>query len=164
MQQATNPGTIASLVLVEASLPQSRMHRFWSWATGHTEAARILRFAAIGGMSTLIYAVATLILCEPRGIGMSAASASIFGYGGGAIFSYCGHRFVTFMSDGAVGFEIARFVCATTIGFLVSTGLAVVLSGLVGQPPFVPVAIASVLVPIMNFIILRKFVFVGAAR
>jgi len=163
LQQAVNPGTIASLVLVEASLPQSRMHRFWSWATGHAEAARILRFAAIGGMSTLIYAVATLILCEPRG-GMSAASASVFGYGGGAIFSYCGHRFVTFMSDGAVGFEIARFVCATAIGFLLSTGLAVVVSGLVGQRPFVPVAIASVLVPIMNFIILRKFVFVGAAR
>ena len=52
----------------------------------------------------------------------------------------------------------------TLIGFLLSTGLAVVVSGLVGQPPFVPVAIASVLVPIMNFIILRKFVFVGAAR
>ena len=145
------------------ALPPSPMHRFWSWTTGQTEAARFLRFAVIGGMSTLIYAVVALILAQPRSIGMPAVTASAFGYGAGAIFSYCGHRFVTFMSDGAVGFEIARFVGATAVGFMLSTGLAVILSDLVGLPPFVPVAVASILVPILNFIILRKFVFVATA-
>lgn len=131
---------------------------------GRSEPARILRFAAIGGVSTLIYAVVTLALSDRHGLGMPATIASIAGYGAGAVFSYCGHRFVTFMSDGAVGFEIVRFACATAIGFLLSVGLAVILTDVAGLPPLVPVAIASILVPVLNFIILRKFVFVAAAR
>ena len=57
----------------------------------------------------------TLALSARHGFGMPATFASIAGYGAGAVFSYCGHRFVTFMSDGAVGFEIVRFACATAI-------------------------------------------------
>lgn len=129
---------------------------------GRSEPARILRFAAIGGVSTLIYAVLTLALSARQGFGLPATTGSIAGYGAGAVFSYCGHRFVTFMSDGAVGFEIVRFACATAIGFLLSVGLAVILTDVAGLPPLVPVAIASVLVPVLNFIILRKFVFVAA--
>lgn len=135
---------------------------YWSWAMGRSEPARILRFAAIGGVSTLIYAVLTLALSALHGFGMPVTIASIAGYGAGAVFSYCGHRFVTFMSDGAVGFEIVRFACATALGFLLSVGLAVILADVAGLPPLVPVAIASILVPVLNFIILRKFVFVAA--
>lgn len=129
---------------------------------GRSEPARILRFAAIGGVSTLIYVVLTLALSALHGFGMPVAIASMAGYGAGAVFSYCGHRFVTFMSDGAVGFEIVRFACATAIGFLLSVGLAVILADVAGLPPLVPVIIASILVPVLNFIILRKFVFVAA--
>ena len=135
---------------------------YWSWAMGRSEPARILRYAAIGGVSTLIYAVLTLALSAMHGFGMPVTIASIAGYGAGAVFSYCGHRFVTFMSDGAVGFEIVRFACATAFGFLLSVGLAVILADVAGLPPLVPVAIASILVPVLNFIILRKFVFVAA--
>ena len=135
---------------------------YWSWAMGRSEPARILRYAAIGGVSTLIYAVLTLALSAMHGFGMPVTIASIAGYGAGAVFSYCGHRFVTFMSDGAVGFEIVRFACATALGFLLSVGLAVILADVAGLPPLVPVAIASILVPVLNFIILRKFVFVAA--
>jgi putative flippase GtrA len=135
---------------------------YWCWAMGRSEPARILRFAVIGGVSTLIYAVLTLALSAMHGFGMPVTIASIAGYGAGAVFSYCGHRFVTFMSDGAVGFEIVRFACATALGFLLSVGLAVILADVAGLPPLVPVAIASILVPVLNFIILRKFVFVAA--
>ncbi|WP_281062163.1 GtrA family protein [Mesorhizobium sp. M2D.F.Ca.ET.223.01.1.1] len=126
---------------------------------GRSEPARILRFAAIGGLSTLIYAVGTLALSDS--FGLPAAVGSVVAYGAGAVFSYCGHRFVTFMSDGAVGFEIVRFVCATGAGFLLSVGLATILADLAGLPSSVPVALASILVPLLNFVVLRKFVFVG---
>ncbi|TPI35949.1 GtrA family protein [Mesorhizobium sp. B3-1-9] len=131
---------------------------------GRSESARILRFAAIGGVSTLIYAGVTLALSDRDGFGMPATVASIAGYGTGAVFSYCGHRFVTFMSDGAVGFEIIRFACATAIGFLLTVGLTVVLADVVGLPALVPVAMACTLVPALNFIILRQFVFTAVVR
>ncbi|TPN84224.1 GtrA family protein [Mesorhizobium sp. CU2] len=127
---------------------------------GRSEPARILRFAAIGGLSTLIYAVGTLALSGR--FGLSAAIGSVVAYGAGAVFSYCGHRFVTFMSDGAVGFELARFACATAVGFLLSVGLASILTDLGGLSPSIPVTLASVLVPVLNFVLLRKFVFVGS--
>ncbi|RWM10294.1 MAG: GtrA family protein [Mesorhizobium sp.] len=130
---------------------------------GRSEPARVLRFVAIGGLSTLIYAAGTLALSGRHGFGMPAGIASVIAYGAGAVFSYCGHRFVTFMSDGAVGFEIARFACATAIGFLLSVGLATIFADLAGFPASVPVVLASILVPVLNFIILRRFVFVGAA-
>lgn len=126
---------------------------------GRSEPARILRFAAIGGLSTVIYAVGTLALSDR--FGLPAAVGSVVAYGAGAVFSYCGHRFVTFMSDGAVGFEIVRFACATAAGFLLSVGLAAILTDLAGFPSSVPVALVSILVPVLNFVVLRKFVFVG---
>lgn len=131
---------------------------------GRSEPARILRFAAIGGMSTLIYAVLTLALSDRHGFGTPVTIASIAGYGAGAVFSYCGHRFVTFMSHGAVGFEIPRFAIATAVGFLLSLALAAILTDAAGLSPSVPVALSSVLVPALNFVILRRFVFVAASR
>ncbi|PBC08474.1 GtrA family protein [Mesorhizobium sp. WSM3859] len=136
---------------------------FIAWAMGHSESARILRFAAIGGVSTLIYAVLTLALSDRHSLGIPVTIASMAGYGAGAVFSYCGHRFVTFMSDGAVGFEIPRFAVATAIGFLFSLALAAVLTDVAGLSPSVPVALSSILVPALNFVLLRKFVFVAAS-
>lgn len=136
---------------------------FIAWAMGRSESARILRFAAIGGLSTLIYAVLTLALSDRHGLGMPVTIASMAGYGAGAVFSYCGHRFVTFMSDGAVGFEVPRFAVATAIGFLLSLALAAVLTDIAGLSPSVPVALSSILVPALNFVLLRKFVFVAAS-
>jgi len=127
---------------------------------GRSEPARVVRFAAIGGLSTLIYAVGTLVLSDR--FGLPAAIGSVVAYGVGAVFSYCGHRFVTFVSDGAVGFEIVRFACATAVGFLLSVGLASILTDLAGFPSSVPVAMASILVPVLNFVALRKFVFLGS--
>lgn len=138
-------------------------HPLWSWAMGRSEPARILRFAAIGGLSTLIYALGTLTLSD-RHFGLPATVAAITAYAAAAVFSYCGHRFVTFMSDGTVGFEVIRFACVTAIGFMLSVGLATILTDVAGFPPAVPVVLASVLVPVLNFIVLRKFVFVRATR
>ncbi|MDX8480578.1 GtrA family protein [Mesorhizobium sp. VK24D] len=159
-QPATDPETVFD----RAEDTPSAGGQFIAWATGRSEAARILRFAAIGGLSTLIYAVLTLALSDRHGLGMPATIASIAGYGAGAVFSYCGHRFVTFMSGGAVGFEIPRFAIATAIGFLLSLALAAVLTDLAGVSSSVPVALSSILVPALNFVMLRKFVFVAASR
>ena len=159
-QQATNPEAI----LDRAADAPSAAGWFIAWATGRSESARILRFVAIGGVSTLIYGVLTLALSDRHGLGLPATFAAMGGYGAGAVFSYCGHRFVTFMSDGAVGFEIPRFAVANAIGFLLSFALAAVLTDLAGLSLSVPVALSCVLVPALNFVILRKFVFVAASR
>jgi putative flippase GtrA len=135
-----------------------------AWGLGHSEPARILRFAAIGGLSTLIYAALTLALSARHGPGVPATIASMAGYVAGAVFSYCGHRFVTFMSNGAVGFEVPRFAVATSFGFLLSLALAAVLTDIAGFSPSTPVALSSILVPALNFVILRNFVFVAVSR
>ena len=140
-----------------------RLSRLSAWIAGPSDSARILRFALIGGISTLLYAAVTLLLSSPGVAGLDATPASVAAYLIGAVFSYCGHRIVTFMSDGAVGFEIARFAAATVAGLALSTLLAAALTDLAGLPVWIPVALASTLVPVMNFIIFRNYVFVGRA-
>lgn len=127
-----------------------------AWVRSGSRAAEVLRFGLTGGTSTLIYIIATLLLSAA---GLRVSLASVAGYAAGAVFSYAAHRTFTFVSDGAVGFEIPRFACATAAGLALSAVLALVLSDLAGLPPAVPVALATVLVPGMNFFILRRYVF-----
>ncbi|TPI18514.1 hypothetical protein FJW10_17825 [Mesorhizobium sp. B4-1-1] len=68
------------------------------------------------------------------------------------------------MPDSALGVEIFRFACATGAGLLLSVGLAAILTDLAGCPSSAPVALASILVPVLNFAVLRKFVFLGGGR
>ncbi|MDQ2632904.1 MAG: GtrA family protein [Pseudomonadota bacterium] len=114
-------------------------------------------------MSTLIYAAVALLLSSPAGAGLDATPASVAAYLAGAVFSYSGHRVVTFMSAGAVAFEVPRFAAATAAGLTLSTLLAAILTDLGGLPVWIPVVLTSTLVPAMNFIIFRNYVFVSRA-
>lgn len=137
-----------------------RLRRLTAWATGQSAPAQVLRFGLIGGISTLLYAVLTLLLSNPEGADLDATPASVTAYLAGAVFSYCGHRIVTFMSDGTVGFEVARFATATAAGLGLSTLLAATLADMAGLPVWIPVALTTILVPLLNFVLLRNYVFI----
>jgi putative flippase GtrA len=150
----------------ERLAPTARTSRpgLLAWVAGPSELAQVVRFGLIGGISTLIYAIVALLLSSAAGAGLDATPASVAAYLTGAVFSYCGHRVVTFMSDGTVAFEVARFAAATAAGLALSTLLAAALTDLAGLPMWIPVLLASTIVPVLNFIIFRNYVFVGRAR
>lgn len=120
---------------------------------------RVVRFALVGIGATVLYALLALAF-ESR-LAMSPVAASVLAYAVAAIFSYCGHKFVTFMSDGAHRQELPRFVLLTVTGFGVASALPYLFANLLGQPSWVPVLLTCVLIPMVNLIVLDRWVFRG---
>lgn len=121
---------------------------------------RLSRFAAIGGAATLIYAVAAY--CLSGGMGTSilpAATASLLAYFLAAVFSYLGHKYVTFLSPGTHSFEAPRFVALTAVGLGFAWLLPTILVDGAGLPPAVPIIVTCILVPVVNYLLLDRWVF-----
>lgn len=120
-------------------------------------ARRIVRFGIIGLAATVLYAVAALGL--EAGAGLPPVTASLAAYAVAAVFSYCGHKFVTFMSPGAHGEEAPRFAAVTAAGFGLALAIPFLVTGLAGLPSWLAVALTCAIVPVFNFVVLDRWVF-----
>ena len=120
-------------------------------------AMRLARFALIGVGSTLLYAVLAFAFGALPEFG--AISSSLAAYAIAAVFSYSGHKFVTFASAGTHKDEAPRFFLATGLGLAIATAIPWLVTGVLGFWPWIAVVLTCVCVPIANFIILDKWVF-----
>jgi putative flippase GtrA len=125
--------------------------------------SRPARFVVVGLAATLLYAVCAATLSAGETAPMRPAAASVLAYVFAAIFSYLGHKFFTFMSGGAHRFEVPRFIALTALGLAVSYVLPVVMSESLGLPVQVPVLLTCVLIPVVNYLVLRHWVFARAS-
>ncbi|TIT00136.1 MAG: GtrA family protein [Mesorhizobium sp.] len=125
---------------------------------------RLSRFALIGIASTLIYAVCAFLLSALPTVAMPAASASVAAYVIAAMFSYAGHKYVTFVSPGAHAFEVLRFSLLTASGLGLSWLLPLILVEGLGAPPVLSIAIICVVVPAINYFVLARWVFTSGRK
>ncbi|WP_419907114.1 GtrA family protein [Hoeflea sp.] len=121
----------------------------------------ISRFALVGLTATLLYAVLAMALEALFHATAGQATLSIAAYSIAAIFSYVAHRIFTFASNGAYHFEIPRFVLLTAVGFAISYVLPVIVGSVLGLPMFVSVAGVCIVIPLINFFALDRWVFSG---
>ena len=117
---------------------------------------RLSRFAAIGILSTVLYAALALAL---DGLGIQATGASVLAFGLAATFSYAGHKYVTYVSGGRHAFELPRFLALSAAGLAVVSMLPALLSGVLGLPAAVSVLLACIVVPAVNYVVLGRWVF-----
>ena len=117
---------------------------------------RLSRFAAIGILSTVLYAALALTF---NGLGIQATGASVLAFGVAAVFSYAGHKYVTYVSGGCHAFELPRFLALSAAGLAVVSMLPALLSGVLGLPAAVPVLFACIVVPAVNYVVLGRWVF-----
>ncbi len=115
-------------------------------------------FAVVGLAATALYAALALLFGS---FGWSAVGASVAAYVLAAAFSYAGHKFLTFMSPGSHSSELPRFVASTALGLGLATALPLVLSSWFGMPNIVPVVATCTVVPVVNFVLLDRFVFLS---
>jgi putative flippase GtrA len=120
---------------------------------------RLSRFVLIGMASTVLYAVLAFTFTRMEGVGTTGASILAFALA--AVFSYAGHKYVTFVSGDAHRLELPRFLALTAIGLAVVSLLPAILSGLFSFPTAVPILLACVVVPALNYIVLGNWVFRG---
>jgi len=119
--------------------------------------ALLSRFALVGIGATLLYAVLALGFSEWAAL--PPVQASLAAYALATVFSYLGHKFVTFMSAGAHREEGPRFAVVAAAGFGIAAALPAVLSTGLGLPSYVPVVLTCVLVPLVNLFVLDRWVF-----
>jgi putative flippase GtrA len=119
----------------------------------------ISRFAAVGIAATLVYAALALALASALGGVVSQPSLSLLAYILAACFSYCAHRAFTFASLGSHRFEVPRFASVTAMGAGISFLVPVLLGRWTDLPIAVPVAAVCVIVPLLNFVALDRWVF-----
>jgi putative flippase GtrA len=127
---------------------------------GGFAAWRVSRFALIGAMSTLIYAVCAFVLSGAADAPvLPPVAASIGAYAVAAIFSYAGHKYFTFVSRGAHALELPRFLTLTALGLLIAMAAPILLSGMLGLPPAVPILVTCAAVPVVNYVVMGRWVF-----
>ncbi len=83
----------------------------------------------IGAGTTVIYAVLALAFSYS---GIAATGASVLAFLIAAVFSYAGHKYVTFASDGSHTFEVPRFLTVSATSLTIVSVLPAVLTGVFG--------------------------------
>jgi putative flippase GtrA len=121
--------------------------------------ARLGRFAVVGVGATLLYGVLAIALLRAGPVATNPAAASLAAYVVAALFSYAGHKFFTFVSNGSHTFEAPRFAALTLFGLVLSWVLPALLADRLGLPAEVPIALTCVLVPLINYVVLGRWVF-----
>ena len=121
---------------------------------------RVSRFALVGIAATAIYAAGAFLLSGGFGPAMlPAAAASVAAYVVAGLFSYGGHKYFTFVSGGNHLFEAPRFIVLTAVGLGISALLPVILVDGLLLPPLVPIIATCVAVPVVNYVVLDRWVF-----
>ncbi|CCV09984.1 membrane hypothetical protein [Mesorhizobium sp. STM 4661] len=125
---------------------------------------RVLKFASVGLAATVVYALCASLFASAGSRYLSPATASLAAYAVAAIFSYLGHKFFTFMSAGSHRFEVPRFAVLTGCGLAVAYLLPALLVGQFGLPISVPILLTCILIPVVNFVVLERWIFSGRAE
>lgn len=117
----------------------------------------LLRFGSVGVAATAIYFVLALVFQWHGALG--ATPSSLLAYAVAALFSYMAHRSFTFGSQQAHGSALPRFIVTTLLGALLALAIPYALHDTMGLPAYVPVIAVCILIPLINLLVLRFWVF-----
>lgn len=119
----------------------------------------LIRFGLVGIAATALYATLATILMNREWFGLTAVQASLAAYAAAALFSYVAHKSATFMSRGRHRTEAPRFLLLTAMGFAVAYMAPALLTGVLRLPAIIPVLVTCILVPVLNLLVLDRWVF-----
>ena len=120
---------------------------------------RTVRFGFVGIAALLIYAVIAEVFMVRGASLLPPALASLAAYAVAAVFSYTGHKYITFRSGGDHASEAPRYLSTTAAGLALSWTLPKLLVEGLGAPPIVPILVICTVLPVANYFILSRWVF-----
>jgi putative flippase GtrA len=118
---------------------------------------RLGSFALIGGFATLLYAVLAYVFTVVWQWQPSLSSAIAYGLCG--LVSYFGNRLLTFRSEAPMAREASKFVVSTAFGFGLATLIPWLSTGVLKFDPRIGIAAVCIVIPLVNYTILSRFVF-----
>jgi putative flippase GtrA len=117
---------------------------------------KLVRFAIVGGGSTLSY-VLLYTLLRAWGVDQALANAGAFFIA--VIVQYAGHSLFTFRKPPADAAQIIRFVVMIGLGFASSAVITGPLASATGLAPLIAAAIVAVALPVQNYVFMTLWVF-----
>lgn len=125
---------------------------------------RITTYVAVGLAAALVFMLVSKLVRATLGLDMVPSAA--IGFGASLLPAYLGHRRLTFRSTGSPAAELPRFLATSLLCFGLTLGCTHLFASSLGLPDLAALALTSVFVPVLNFLLLAGFVFVrrpGAA-
>jgi putative flippase GtrA len=123
----------------------------------HLPYAKIFRFCLVGAANAVIYALSTSIYIVQFGIGDK--TASVLGFCTAVPFAFLAHRSFTFSSRGLARIELPRFIVIQLASLLTSVFAMGAAVDLLGLHYSAGIFGGVVLVPVVTFLVLNKWVF-----
>ena len=125
---------------------------------------RVAAYIAVGLAAALVFMLVSKLVHVTLGLDLVPAAA--VGFGVSLVPAYIGHRRLTFRSVGSKAAEVPRFLASSLLCFGLTLACTHVFASRLGLPDLAALALTSVFVPMLNFLLLAGFVFVrrqGAA-
>lgn len=122
------------------------------------EAGRVLRFALVGVATAAIYAL-LFLLARTAGVAPWLASTAAFAVA--VAFQYAAHAAFTFRRPLRRPDQIARFAATVGLGWATATAVTAAIGPALGLAEAVSVGIAVTLLPVLNFVLFRLWVYRG---
>ncbi len=127
------------------------------WLLGDTLRSRILRFAIVGGVSTIAYGVVTLAAVEI--VGLQPLLATVLGYLLVVPLNFVLQRTFTFRSSNDMASEIPRFLLVHGLNIAASFAVMLCVVNLLDADYRWGIAATMTLVPVLVFLALETWVF-----
>lgn len=118
---------------------------------------QFIRFSFVGIAATFTYFIVANIL--EFLIDVSTPISSVLAYLLGMSVSYLGQTFFTFQSNINNPAQLLRFIIISLLGLSVSYGFVMLFSEMMHLHALLVFAIISVIIPIVNYILLKFWVF-----
>lgn len=135
-------------------MPEGR--RAWL-VTSQALPARLIRFGAVGGATSLGYALVVAGLVE--GAGAAPTLAAALAYGALLPLNYLGHRRATWRSHAPRRPEVLRFLTVHGVTALVCTALMAGATGPLGLSHWAGSMVIVIAAPVMNFAMFDRWAF-----
>jgi putative flippase GtrA len=122
-----------------------------------TELLRIGRFGLVGITATLVYAASSLL--SVRELGVTTVVGTTIGYLLSTIISYFGHMGFSFSVESDHGDYLPKFALLSVISYGINVGMVILIVDYLQFPYSVAVAVLTVMIPIINYLLSRFWVF-----
>ena len=119
---------------------------------------QIAAYAGVGLAAAAVFMLVSQALHALLGWGLVQAAA--VGFGASLLPAYAGHRRLTFRSSGPKAAEVPRFLGTNLLCFGLTLGCTHFFGPALGLPALAALALTSVFVPVLNFVLLACVVFV----
>ena len=117
---------------------------------------QIARFSIVGLLTAGIYVVTFHILVGSGAVAPFAAAAA---YSCAILFQYFGHALFTFRAPWRGRAQVVRFIALNVTGFCLAILITILTVGVLGLPSFISSAAVVMILPVVNFVMMRLWVF-----